>query len=177
MANRAERRRQQRQQQAMAKASQGLTKVEAAMVKGMSKKDIDDMARAMENMNAGGFTGMMRQKQENFMRKLEAREQVRKIIEHNGITAQDLDDAREEGRQEGFKQAAEPIIKCCYAGIILALHDEFGFGENRCFRAIKAVDEKIIWALNHSELCDEVLEKTGLILDLDEPFSRVSKKD
>ena len=83
--------------------------------------------------------------------------------------------AREEGRQEGFRQAAEPIIKCCYAGIILALHDEFGFGENRAFRAIKAVDEKIIWALNHSELCDEVLAKTGLELLLDEPFERVQK--
>lgn len=177
MANRAERRRQQRQMQATARANQGLTKAQSAMVKGMSKKDIDDMARAMENANAGGFTGMMRREQEKFLRTVEAHEQVRKIIEHNGITAQDLDDAREAGRQEGFKQAAEPIIKCCYAGIIIALHDEFGFGENRCYRAIKAVDEKIIWALNHSELCDEVLEKTGLRLDLDEPFSRVSKSE
>ena len=95
----------------------------------------------------------------------------------NGITPRDLEDEFEKGREEGFKQAAEPIIKCCYAGIILALHDEFGFGENRCFRAIKAVDEKIIWALHHSELADEVLEKTGLELDLDEPFSRVKKRE
>lgn len=95
----------------------------------------------------------------------------------NGITQKDLEDEYERGRQDGFKQAAEPIIKCCYAGIILALHDEFGFGENRAFRAIKAVDEKVIWALNHSELCDEVLEKVGLELCLDEPFDRVQKKD
>lgn len=95
----------------------------------------------------------------------------------NGITQKDLEDEYEKGRQAGFKQAAEPIIKCCYAGIILALHDEFGFGENRAYRAIKAVDEKIIWALNHSELCDEVLEKTGLELMLDELFDRVQKKE
>lgn len=95
----------------------------------------------------------------------------------NGITTADLEREYERGREDGFKQAAEPIIKCCYAGIILALHDEFGFGENRAYRAIKAVDEKVIWALNHSELCDEVLEKTGLELCLDEPFSRVQKKD
>ena len=95
----------------------------------------------------------------------------------NGITQKDLEDEYERGRQDGFKQAAEPIIKCCYAGIILALHDEFGFGENRAFRAIKAVDEKVIWALNHSERCDEVLEKVGLELCLDEPFDRVQKKD
>ena len=176
MANRAERRRMQRQQQAAARASQGLTKAQTTMANGMSKEEIDRMARAMENANAGGFAGTMRREQEKFRRKVEVQEQLRKIIEHNGISAQDLDDAWEAGRQHGFKQAAEPIIKCCYAGVILALHDEFGFGENRCFRAIKAVDEKIIWALNHSELCDEVMEKTGLQLDLDEPFSRVIKK-
>lgn len=175
MANRAERRRLAREQ-AKVKTG-GMTQMQMESAVSLSKNEIKRMEQEIQKMQAGGFTGMLQRDQENFRRKVEAREQVRKIIEHNGITAQDLDDAREAGRQEGFKQAAEPIIKCCYAGIILALHDEFGFGENRCFRAIKAVDEKIIWALNHSELCDEVLEKTGLILDLDEPFSRVSKKD
>lgn len=178
MANRAERRRQMREQAKAAKVNTGgLTQMQMESAVSMSKNEIKRMEREIQKMQAGGFTGMLQRDQENFLRKVEAREQVRKIIEHNGITAQDLDDAREAGRQEGFKQAAEPIIKCCYAGIILALHDEFGFGENRCFRAIKAVDEKIIWALNHSELCDEVLEKTGLVLDLDEPFSRVTKKE
>lgn len=175
MANRAERRRLAREQ-AKVKTG-GMTQMQMESAVSLSKNEIKRMEQEFQKMQAGGFTGMLQRDQENFRRKVEAREQVRKIIEHNGITAQDLDDARGAGRQEGFKQAAEPIIKCCYAGIILALHDEFGFGENRCFRAIKAVDEKIIWALNHSELCDEVLEKTGLVLDLDEPFSRVSKKE
>lgn len=175
MANRAERRRLAREQ-AKVKTG-GMTQMQMESAVSLSKNEIKRMEQEFQKMQTGGFTGMLQRDQENFRRKVEAHEQVRKIIEHNGITAQDLDDAREAGRQEGFKQAAEPIIKCCYAGIILALHDEFGFGENRCFRAIKAVDEKIIWALNHSELCDEVLDKTGLILDLDEPFSRVSKKD
>lgn len=93
----------------------------------------------------------------------------------NGITPRDLEEEFQKGRETGFKEAALPIIKSCYAGICLALHDEFGFGENRCYRAVKAVDEKIIWALNHQELVDEVLEKTGLTLQLDEPFERVQK--
>ena len=143
----------------------------------LSKDEIKRMEREIQKMQSGGYLGMMERDREQFQRRMEVHDQVRKIIEHNGITARDLDEAREAGRQEGFKQAAEPIIKCCYAGIILALHDEFGFGENRAFRAIKAVDEKIIWALNHSELCDEVLEKVGLELCLDEPFDRVQKKD
>lgn len=93
----------------------------------------------------------------------------------NGITPKDLEEEFQRGREIGFKEEAEPIIKSCYAGICIALHDEFGFGENRCFRAIKAVDEKIIWALNHQELVEETLKKTGLTLQLDEPFERVQK--
>ena len=93
----------------------------------------------------------------------------------NGITPKDLQDEFQRGRETGFKEAAEPIIKSCYAGICIALHDEFGFGENRCYRAIKAVDEKIVWALNHQELVEETLEKTGLTLQLVEPFERVQK--
>ena len=175
MANRAERRRQARQQ---AKAHiGGLTQMQAESAVSLSKDEIKRMEREIQKMQSGGYLGMMERDREQFQRRMEVHDQVRKIIEHNGITARDLDEAREAGRQEGFKQAAEPIIKCCYAGIILALHDEFGFGENRAFRAIKAVDEKIIWALDHSELCDEVLEKVGLELCLDEPFDRVQKKD
>ena len=175
MANRAERRRQARQQ---AKAhTGGMTQMQAESAVSLSKDEIKRMEREIQKMQSGGYLGMMERDREQFQRRMEVHDQVRKIIEHNGITARDLDEAREAGRQEGFKQAAEPIIKCCYAGIILALHDEFGFGENRAFRAIKAVDEKIIWALNHSELCDEVLEKVGLELCLDEPFDRVQKKD
>ena len=93
----------------------------------------------------------------------------------NGITPKDLEEEFQRGREIGFKEAAEPIIKSCYAGICIALHDEFGFGESRCFRAIMAVDKKIIWALNHQELVEETLEKTGLTLNLDEPFERVQK--
>ncbi len=176
MANRAERRRQARETQARAKLSGG-GQMEMESALSMSKDEIKRIEREIQKMKSGGFTGMMAQDKEEFLRRVKVHEQVRKIVEHNGITAQDLDDAREDGRREGFKQAAEPIIKCCYAGIILALHDEFGFGQSRCFRAIKAVDEKIIYALNHSELCDEVLEKTGIALELDEPFERVQKKD
>ena len=91
----------------------------------------------------------------------------------NGITAKDLDEAYERGRKEGFNQASWPIIKCCHAGICIALHDEFGFDNRQCYEALKAVDDKIIYTLNHSKLADEMLEKTGIRLRLDEPFDRV----
>ncbi len=95
----------------------------------------------------------------------------------NGITEADLRQEYERGRTEGFKSAAINIVKCCYAGIVIALHDEFGFGVRRAFRAIRAVDQKVNWALTHHELAEEALEKTGLKLNFEDPFERVSMED
>lgn len=95
----------------------------------------------------------------------------------NGITVQDLNTEFERGREYGFKEATLRIIKCSYAGIILALQESFGFDENQCFRAVQAVDNKTIWALNYAELADEVLEKTGIELNLDEPFNRILQRE
>lgn len=95
----------------------------------------------------------------------------------NGFTEKDIQDAFEEGRQLGFEQAGWNVIRTCYAGMCLALHDVFGFGEERCFRAISATDEKVKWALHHQELVDEVLKKTGLSIEFDDVFDRVQKCD
>ena len=93
----------------------------------------------------------------------------------NGITPHDLQQEHEKGRSQGFKEAAMPIIKCCHAGIILVLHDNFGFTDEQCFEAVSAVDNKIIWALNHLELAEEVLDKTGIEI-VDDAFDRVQRK-
>lgn len=95
----------------------------------------------------------------------------------NGITPDDVRNEYERGRQEGFSQAGVAITKSCYAGIILALKEEFGFDEDQCFRAISAVDKKIIWAISHVELADQVLKETGLRLDLDDPMERVIREE
>lgn len=112
MANRAERRRQMRAHAASEQMKTLQPQVE------MSKDELKRIERELKDIQEGsaGFSGIMAANQEKFRRKMEVREQVRKIIEHNGITAQDLDNAREEGRQEGFRQAAEPIIKSVTRG-------------------------------------------------------------
>ncbi len=139
----------------------------------MSKARMEQLDAEMKQMQSGGYSVMKAQRDEAFRRKKAVTDQVMKIIERKGITSRDLDEAWAKGREEGLHLAGENIVKCCYAGIILALHDEFGFGENRCYRAIKAVDEKTLYVLNHAELVDEVLEKTGLRLELDDPLERV----
>ena len=101
------------------------------------------------------------------------REQRIAGLVQNGITPEDLKNEYARGVEDGEKEAGLTIVKACYAGICIALHDEFGFGSKRCYKAIRAVDEKVQYALTHYELVDEVLKKTGLILELDEPFERV----
>jgi hypothetical protein len=121
----------------------------------------------------GGLMVRQAAERQRVTRQLEA---VRRI-ERNGITMAEMEEEFQRGRETGFKEAAEPILKSCYAGICLALHEEFGFGMKRCFRTIAKVDEKIKYALNHQELVDEVLEKTGLKIEMDDPFCRVQERD
>ena len=103
-------------------------------------------------------------------------EAVRRI-ERNGITMEEMEEEYERGRKDGFLEAAEPILKSCYAGICLALHETFGFGSERCYKAIEAVDRKIVFSLGHEELVEEVLDKIGLEIQMDEPFCRVSRRE
>ena len=141
------------------------------------KARLQQLDAEIKRMQAGDFSSSMARRQERFQQKKLVTDQILKSFARNGITVEDLDTAYTKGREEGFRQAAEGIVKCCYAGIVLALHDEFGFGETRCYRALKAVDERIIYALNHSEMVEEVLEKTGLRLDLDDPLERVQLRE
>lgn len=97
------------------------------------------------------------------------------MLYKNGLTEKDVQQAFEEGRELGFEQAGWNVLKTCYAGLCIALHETFGFGEEECFRAVSATDEKVKWALNHQELVDEVLKKTGLEIEYDDTFDRVKK--
>lgn len=95
----------------------------------------------------------------------------------NGITPEDVRKEFERGQRLGFDQAGVEITKCCYAGIILALREEFDFNDEQCFQAIQAVDRKVILAIGHSELADQVLAETGMRLELDDPLERVIREE
>lgn len=175
MANRAQRRKEARAAQAAMNLPRAQREAEEARAK---ERWIQQFIADMEkNGPMGGYAGMRADAEANFGRHMETREMVVGALERNGITLQDLEKEYERGHEEGFRQAGMNIIQCCYAGICIALHDTFGFGEKRCYRALKACDEKIIWALNHSEMAEELLKKTGLTIDFDDPFERVQKID
>ena len=94
----------------------------------------------------------------------------------NGITPKDLEESYNKGVEEGLRHAGFEIITACYAGICIALHDEFGFGTKRCFRALEHIDQKITWALNNEELAEEALAKAGIELNFKDEFARVQQK-
>ena len=67
MANRAERRRQARQQ---AKAhTGGLTQMQAESAVSLSKDEIKRMEREIQKMQSGGYLGMMERDREQFQRR------------------------------------------------------------------------------------------------------------
>jgi len=94
----------------------------------------------------------------------------------NGITPDDVRNEYNRGLEEGFKLAGTQIIKNCYAGIILALKEDFGFDDDQCFEAISSVDKKVIYSIDHHAMAEQVLRETGLRLDMDDPLERVVRK-
>ena len=111
------------------------------------------------------------------MRMEEARQKKMDELERNGITMQDLKANYDKGFHEGFKKAAEPIVRGCYAGVCLALNDLYGFGHKRCADVLNALDEHITMSLTTTEIIDEVWKRMGLKLEFTEAFERIREVD
>ena len=105
----------------------------------------------------------------------ETKEELTKRLIKNGITAEDLKREWDKGYSAGFKGAAEPVIRGCYAAICLALNDLHGFGQKRCADILNAVDEHLTMTLTSKEAIDEVYKRMGLKIDFKEPFDRVQE--
>lgn len=87
----------------------------------------------------------------------------------NGITPKDVDDAYAKGRSDAIHDVSDYCMKDCYAGFILAAHEVFGFGHDRCIRLLRAADERICNSLASEEAIDEVFEKVGVRINFYSP--------
>lgn len=96
-------------------------------------------------------------------------------LQRNGITLADLQANYDKGFHDGFKKAAEPIVRGCYAGVCLALNDLYGFGHKRCADVLNALDQHITMTLSSVEAIDEVWNRMGLKLDFKDPFERIQE--
>ena len=80
-----------------------------------------------------------------------------------------------EGVKAGFDEGVRNCIKSCYASMILALIEEFGFDHDQCYKAIVAADSHVLYCIEHQEIAQEIFEKVGLLLNFDDPFERIER--
>ena len=83
-------------------------------------------------------------------------------ISKNGITIEDLKNAEDQARKDGFMEGAAEMIKICYAAICLALHESEGYDREKCRGFLAAADERVVYAINSRDLLQEVRDTMGL---------------
>lgn len=119
---------------------------------------------------------MNRQQRRAYQKSLPAYQKMSKearmnALVKNGITPDDLKKCREEGYQMGVESA---VIQC-YAAMCLALNEQFGFGRERLLRALTAVDEKVVFAIDSAEMCEDVFKRFGIRMDFSQGMDRVQE--
>ena len=87
----------------------------------------------------------------------------------NGITPRDVDEAYQKGYKEGVDRATDFCLKDAYAAFLLAAHEEFGFGRDRCRRLLYAADEKVATSLSSNEAVEDVFRKVGVSINFYDP--------
>lgn len=100
-------------------------------------------------------------------------------INKNGITIEDLKNAEDQGRADGFKAGREETLIIAYASFILALNEECGFDADKCRDILNVADEKITYTLTSAEAIKEVYDTMGLTLNFSEelPGERIQDKE
>ena len=87
----------------------------------------------------------------------------------NGITPKDVDDAYQKGYKDGVDRASDFCLKDAYAAFLLAAHEEFGFGRDRCRRLLYAADKKVATSLASDEAVEDVFRQLGVTINFYDP--------
>ena len=80
--------------------------------------------------------------------------------------------AYNEGYKAGVEEAGQKIIHRYYTATIMALHELFGFGQDRCLRTLRKIDECIIKHLTDDELVEATKKMVGIDIDMSEGINR-----
>ena len=93
----------------------------------------------------------------------------------NGITPDDLKQAR----QEGYTMGCNSAVTQCYAAFCLVLEESLGFDSERVMGLLKAVDEKVIYAFDTVEMCEDVFKRLGFRFRFNEtaPEDRIEEAE
>lgn len=93
----------------------------------------------------------------------------------NGITVKDLEDNHRIGFEEGFSQAVKVTTGLTYAAIGIALHDIYKSDSEDIMRVLREVDRHVCNDISSLDAAEELLRKTGIQLDFDDPIERVQE--
>jgi len=114
-----------------------------------------------------------RQKMQEWVRDGTA-ERVRKLSV-NGITADDLDTARKNGYEEGYRYASSAFFKVMYAAIAKELH-EAGNSVEEIVSFLHEVDHRVAVMFDADEEIDEVFDLIGVRINVyDNSIDRISE--
>ena len=94
----------------------------------------------------------------------------------NGLTEKDLQEQYEKGYRAGYQDRAWEIIQSYHGATTLALNEGFGFGKQRCLKALNQIETNLISFLTNQELIEEAEKKVGIEIHLDEGIFRAQPK-
>jgi len=80
--------------------------------------------------------------------------------------------AYNEGYKAGVEESGQKIIYRYYTATIMALHELFGFGQDRCLGTLRKIDECIIKHLTDDELVEATKKMVGIDIDMEEGINR-----
>lgn len=99
-------------------------------------------------------------------------EELKARLLRNGITQEDL----KRNYDIGFKDGIHSTWSMTFAACMLALSELYGFGQERCFRVLQKIYYHIQFTLDNAELVQEVYDRTGLEIVLDDDMEPIVKK-
>lgn len=94
-----------------------------------------------------------------------------------GISPDDLKRNFDTGFNNGFKAAAAPVIRSHYAATVLAAHELFGFGAERCARLLNRINDLMVETLTSEEMTQRAFDEVGVEIDWSDPFEKARKRE
>ncbi len=95
------------------------------------------------------------------------------FLEKNGITVEAL----KENYYRWYTAGQQEGLRISYAAMALALHDTFGFGEQRIIRTLQAVDSNVISQITSDDAVEEVFKRFGFHIKFEDGIESVQPID
>ena len=109
------------------------------------------------------------------VRRAMAKQAAIERLSQQGISPEFLQKAVDKAYREGYQAAGTQLLKGVYASVILALHNECGFGHKRITKVLRAVDENFLTMIDGQEMIDRVWAETKIELRMNEGVNRIQE--